>query len=374
MLPAEASTANPIDMLGGANAQSFEQALPPVLADPSFDAAIVLFVPTVGTDEEAVGAAISRAAATAADKPVLCAFLSAKGAPAALQSVAQVPSFAYPEAAAKALARAVERGEWLRQPAGSVPELECDRDAAQAVVREALAAGGGWLDPAQTRRLLEAYGVPLVPERVAATAAEAVEAAKELGFPVVLKTAAPGAHKTEQGGIALDLADEAAVLDAAERIGPPFLVQPFITGGAELLAGALQDPVFGPLVAFGPGGVFAELIGEAQFRLAPLTDRRRGGARPLGQGRPARRRLPGHASRRRGRARRPAAAPLAAGRGPARGGGARPQPGAGASRPLLRRGRQGACGRAQPRATHQELVAAERRSGLACAASAVVPS
>jgi acetate---CoA ligase (ADP-forming) len=273
VLPAEASAANPIDMLGGANAQSFEQALPPVLADPAFDAAIVLFVPTVGTDEEAVGAAISRAAATAEDKPVVCAFLSAKGAPPGLKSVAHVPSFAYPEAAAKALARAVERGEWLRQPAGSVPALECDREAAQAVVREALAAGGGWLDAEQTRRLLGAYGVPLVPERVAATESEAVEAAKELGFPVVLKTAAPGAHKTEQAGIALDLADEASVLDAARRIGPPFIVQPFVRGGAELLAGALQDPVFGPLVAFGPGGVFAELIGQAQFRLAPLTDR-----------------------------------------------------------------------------------------------------
>ena len=272
VLPGEASIANPIDMLGGANAESFEQALPPVLADPSFDAAIVLFVPTVGTDEEAVGAAISRAAATAVDKPVLCAFLSAKGAPAALQSVAHVPSFAYPEAAAKALARAVERGEWLRRPADSVPELECDAEEAHAVVREAVTAGGGWLDPELTRRLLEAYGVPLVPERVAETEEAAVEAARELGFPVVLKTAAPGAHKTEQGGIALDLADEAAVLDASERIGPPFLVQPFIRGGAELLAGALQDPVFGPLVAFGPGGVLAELIGEAQFQLAPLTN------------------------------------------------------------------------------------------------------
>jgi acyl-CoA synthetase (NDP forming) len=152
-----------------------------------------------------------------------------------------------------------------------VPELECDREEGRAVVREAVAAGGAWLDAEQTRRLLAAYGVPLVPERVAATKQEAVEAANELGFPVVLKTAAPGAHKTEQGGIALDLADEAAVLDAAERIGAPLLVQPFVRGGAELLAGAVQDPVFGPLVAFGPGGVLAELIGEAQFRLAPLT-------------------------------------------------------------------------------------------------------
>jgi acetate---CoA ligase (ADP-forming) len=272
VMPAEGSVANPIDMLGGANAESFEKALPPVLTDPAFDAAIVLFVPTVGTDEEAVGAAISRAAATVEDKPVLCAFLSAKGAPLSLQSVAPVPSFAYPEAAAKSLRRAVERGEWLRRPAGAVAELERDRDAAQAVVREAVTAGLGWLEPEQTRRLLEAYGVPLVPERLAATPEAAVEAARELGFPVVLKTAAPGVHKTEQGGIVLDLADEAAVLEAAKRIGPPFLVQPFVRGGAELLAGAMQDPVFGPLVAFGPGGVLAELIGEAQFRLAPLTD------------------------------------------------------------------------------------------------------
>jgi acetate---CoA ligase (ADP-forming) len=272
VMPAEGSSANPIDLLGGATAESFAAALPPVLADPAFDAVIVLFVPTVGTDEQEVGAAISVAAAAATDKPVLCTFVSAKGAPSSLRSAADVPAFAYPEAAARALGRAAERGEWLRRAAGSAPELECARNTAQAVVREAVASGGGWLDPDAMRRLLEAYAVPLVPERVVGTKLEAVEAARELGFPVVLKTAAPGAHKTEQGGIALDLADEAAVLEAAERIGAPLLVQPFVRGGAELLAGVVQDPVFGPLVAFGPGGVLAELIGEAQFRLAPLTD------------------------------------------------------------------------------------------------------
>ncbi len=273
-MPSEGSLANPIDMLGGANAESFEHVLPPVLADPAFDAVIVLYVPTVGADEEEVGAAISRAAATADGKPVLCSFLSAKGAPAGLQSVAKVPSFAYPEAAAKALGRAVERGEWLRRPAGTLPELDRDRDAAEEVLREALGAGGGdgWLDAAQTRRLLEAYGVPLVAERVVTTPEDAVEAAREVGLPVVLKTAVAGAHKTEQGGVILDLGDEDAVRAAAEQLGGPVLVQPFVRGGTELLAGAVQDPVFGPLVAFGAGGIFAELIGEAQFRLAPLTD------------------------------------------------------------------------------------------------------
>jgi acyl-CoA synthetase (NDP forming) len=88
----------------------------------------------------------------------------------------------------------------------------------------------------------------------------------------VVKTAAPGAHKTETGGIALDLADEAEVREAVQRIGAPVIVQQYLQGGTELLAGVVQDPVFGPLVAFGPGGVFAELIGDATFRLAPLTD------------------------------------------------------------------------------------------------------
>jgi acyl-CoA synthetase (NDP forming) len=79
-------------------------------------------------------------------------------------------------------------------------------------------------------------------------------------------------HKTDVGGVALDLRDEAAVREAAERIGAPLLVQPLVRGGVELLIGAVDDPVFGPLVALGPGGTLAELIGGAAFRLAPLTD------------------------------------------------------------------------------------------------------
>ena len=95
---------------------------------------------------------------------------------------------------------------------------------------------------------------------------------RRFGYPVVVKTAEAGAHKTETGGVALDLATADDVRGATERIGVPVIVQPMITGGVELLAGVAQDPVFGPLVAFGPGGVFAELIGDAHFRLTPLTD------------------------------------------------------------------------------------------------------
>src|SRR5581483_10603760 len=254
VMPVEGSSANPVDILGSANAKTFGDVLPLVLADPSVDSVIVLFVPTVGVSEDDVGAAISRAAASADGKTVLCAFLSAKGAPATLRGDAPVPAFSYPEAAARALGRAADRGDWLRRPAGTVPELGVDRDAADAVVAEALAlADDAWLEPAQARRLLEAYGLPVVPERVVGTVDEAVAAAHELGYPVVVKSAAAGAHKTESGGVALNLGDADEVRAAAERIGMPALLQPMVRGGAELLAGAVQDPVFGPLVAFGPG-------------------------------------------------------------------------------------------------------------------------
>jgi len=114
--------------------------------------------------------------------------------------------------------------------------------------------------------------LPLVAERLATSPEEVVSVARDLGFPVVVKTAAPGAHKTEGGGIALGLVDGNDVRAAAARIGYPVIVQRMVSGATELLAGMTQDPVFGSLVAFGPGGTMAELIGDAGFRIAPLTD------------------------------------------------------------------------------------------------------
>ena len=276
LLPREASLANPVDLLGSATAATYEAALPPLAADPQLDALIVLFVPPVVAGAEQVAAAVRRSVARArSGKPVLLVVLSGDGTPAALrEGGAPAAFFPYPESAARALGLAAERAEWLRRPAGTVPAL-ADIDAARArtIVEAALAGSSDrWLDPARTRDLLDAYGVPLVPQRLAAGPDEAVAAARELGYPVVVKTAAAGEHKTERGGVALGLRDETEVREAATRIGPPLLVQPHVQGSAELLAGVVQDPVFGPLVAFGPGGVLAELIGDACFRIAPLTD------------------------------------------------------------------------------------------------------
>jgi acetyl coenzyme A synthetase (ADP forming)-like protein len=265
VLPEEASTANPVDMLGSAVGETYEKTIPLLLADPNVDAVMVLFVLTIVADTTDVVTAIARAS-EGAEKPVVPVVMSAEGAPKG--------SLAYPESAARALGLAAQRAAWLRRPEGKVPELEgVHRDAARGLVEDLLAdAEDVWLDPAQTRRLLETYGLPLVPERHAESPEEAAAAARELGLPAVVKTAAAGAHKTESGGVALDLRSEDEVRRAAERIGGPVIVQPFLKGRSELLAGVVQDPVFGPLVAFGPGGTLAELIGAARFTLAPLTD------------------------------------------------------------------------------------------------------
>jgi len=277
LLPGEASLANPVDMLGSATEETFEAVLPHVLRDPGVDSVIVLFVPPVVARSADVAEGVVRAAelADVPDKPVLGVFVTHEGTPAALlREPRRVAAFPYPESAARALGRAVERAEWLRAPAGRQPELDGidERAPRQTVARLLDGSSDVWLAPGDVRDLLTAYGIPVVPERVAGSVDEAVAAAAELGFPVVVKTAEAGAHKTELGLLALDLHDAEAVREAVARIGLPAVVQPMVRGGAELLAGVVQDPMFGPLVAFGPGGVLTELIGEAQFRIAPLTD------------------------------------------------------------------------------------------------------
>jgi hypothetical protein len=147
-----------------------------------------------------------------------------------------------------------------------------DRVRARGIAQKALTgADDAWLDAHASRQLLEAYGITLVRELLAPDAGGAVAAATELGFPVVVKTAEPGAHKTETGGVAVDLRDASAVREAATRIGGMVLVQA-MGEGAELLAGVVRDPVFGPIVALGLGGVLAELVQAVSFRVAPLTD------------------------------------------------------------------------------------------------------
>ena len=299
-----------------------------MLADPAVDSVIVLFVPPATAGAEDVAEGLARALeAVSTDKPVLAALLSAEGIPAALRTSPGAGRALHVPRVGRAGARASPPSA----PSGSAGRQGRSRRSTGSTPQPPSASSrqpdDAWLTPAETRELLSAYGLPLVEERLAESVDEAVEAAGELGLPVVVKSGVAGAHKTETGGVALDLGDEAAVRDAAERIGAPVIVQQMVKGGIELLAGVVQDPTFGPLVAFGPGGVLAELIGEAGFRIAPLTDvdaeellhQEKTGLLVAGY-----RGAPAADTRSAGRPHPPA---LAARRGPARGGRARPQSG-----------------------------------------------
>jgi acyl-CoA synthetase (NDP forming) len=277
-LPAAASVSNPVDMLASATADHYRQAIQILLADDNVDSLLAIFVPPLVTTSGDAGRAIAEGAAGSA-KPVLANFITARGAPPEL---AGIPSYTFPEAAVAALARVTAYGEWRRQPEGSVPHFaDIKADVARGIIDGALARGDGWLTPEEGQRLLEAVGVPAAPARLVTTAREAVAAAGTIGYPVALKAAGPEIlHKTEVGGIVLDVRDEGALRNAfrelTARVGPAMtaaVVQQMVPGGVELLVGAVIDPTFGPLVACGAGGVLAELLQDTAFRIHPLTDR-----------------------------------------------------------------------------------------------------
>jgi acetate---CoA ligase (ADP-forming) len=275
ILPSAASLGNPVDMLGSATAADYAAVLGLMDGADEIDALIVLFVPTSAAGAGEIRAVVETAAARPDGTPMLLCLVSEDTGAAPVGARRSVPIFPYPESAARALAHAVERTAWLGRRAGSVPVLsDLDREAGRGVIHRRLEARGeGWLSSTEVRALLEAYGIPLVPERTADSPSSAIEAAEALGYPVAVKTALEGAHKTELGGVVLDLDGAEAVSTAAARIGGKLIVQPMVTGAsAELLLGVLQDDVFGPIVSFGPGGTLAELIGDARLRLAPLTD------------------------------------------------------------------------------------------------------
>ncbi|HZA79740.1 MAG TPA: GNAT family N-acetyltransferase [Acidimicrobiales bacterium] len=280
-----AAVANPIDLVASATPEIYEQALRLVLADEAVDAAMVICTPTFAAPPAGVATVLTRVAADQ-DKPLLGCFLAAPDIPPLLPNDgtgAHVPTFASPEPAARALARAAAYAEWRRRPPGAVPDLDGFAPGrAHAVVEGFLneTPDGGWLPADQVDDLLDAAGIPLVQAVSVAGAEQARQAVARIGPPVALKATGPDlVHKSDVGGVRLDLRSEADVEDAyrdiASRLGDRMtgaIVQQMARPGVETIVGVVQDPLFGPLVMFGLGGVATELLGDRAFRILPLTD------------------------------------------------------------------------------------------------------
>ncbi len=279
-VPHAASVANPVDLLASATADDYRRALAVLLEDPHVDAVQVLYVPVL-TDCAAEIAAVLAAAARQGregEKPILATFLDATGADA---RVAGIPTYAFPEAGARALARVHRYARWRRAPEGRPANpSNVDIGAARTVIETAMRRGGGWLDATELDRLLDAMGLPVLRSLVARTEAQARAAASVIGFPVAMKAIGRDiVHKTDIGGVKLSLNNEPAVAgawqDMASRLGARLegvLIQEMAADAPEMLIGAVQHPIFGPLVACGAGGTLAELVQDTAYRLTPLTE------------------------------------------------------------------------------------------------------
>lgn len=284
LLPEHASTANPVDTTAGVDVETFGRCLDAVVCDPAVHGVVVVPTPTALVDLSTV---IPKVARHARDrhKPVVAVRVDqgASVRTVAAGEAGKVPSYADVTDAVVALAHAADYGEWRKRPRGHVPDLPgLDVAAARAVVADHLAAhpGGGWMDPVQAGRLLRAFGIPLVEDMVAADADEAVAAQRAFGRSVAIKAIVAGmVHKSEAGGVVLDLVNAEEVAEAVGRMRDRFgrslrgvLVQPMAPPGVETLVGVVSDPTFGPLVVFGLGGVTADVLADRVSRLVPLTD------------------------------------------------------------------------------------------------------
>ncbi|HEX6369542.1 MAG TPA: acetate--CoA ligase family protein [Longimicrobium sp.] len=286
--PEEASLANPVDMIASATPQSYRIAVEAVLADPNVDAVIATFVPPLGIRQEDVAEAIVSVAAES-EKPVMAVLMGREGLPQGLAELnaAGIPGYRFPESGVRALAAMYRHRRWLERPVGQVRAFDVDRDAVDRIIAAARAEGREKLSETEVMRVLEAYGIPVAPYRVARTADEAARAAAELGWPVVMKVLSPRIiHKSDVGGVIVGVEDEGELRAAFGRlttevparagIGAEMvegvLVQKMVPRGKETIIGMTLDPQFGPVLMFGLGGIYVEALKDVVFRVQPVTD------------------------------------------------------------------------------------------------------
>ena len=283
---------NPLDLTGGATEEEYEGVLKLLARDKNTDAVIVIFVPPVIVSPKAMEDVIRRVAPVFLRhrKPMLACFMGQRGFKAKLDFKEKfVPSYPFPESAVLALSRAVEYGEWLRKPKGVIPQIRgIKHDKARGIVERAMTRSAQrplWLSPQEISDLLSCYGIRLAQTMVSRTAAEAAGAASKVGFPVAVKLdSSTITHKTDVGGVKLNLKSEKEVEKAFNAIRAKLAkmgrekemdgvtVQRMVTGGTEAIVGVTQDPSFGPLIMFGLGGIYAEMIKDVAVKLHPLTD------------------------------------------------------------------------------------------------------
>jgi acetyltransferase len=286
-LPDAASAANPVDVLGDARANRYRFAMETVIADPNVDGLVILLTPQAMTEIEATAEAVGLLAKET-EKPVLACFMG-EARVAAGVGVLQahgVPNYPFPERAALAFKAMAEYRQNHNRPEPKYVSFDnVDRAAVQKLFDSVRAQERVAIADFEARLVMTAYGLPVPRSELAETPEQALEIARQIGYPVVLKIASPDIlHKTDIGGVKVGLRGPEEVRDAfelivyrAQRYVPDAhilgcLVQEMVpAGGTEVLVGMSRDPQFGPLVTFGLGGIYVETLKDVTFRVAPFS-------------------------------------------------------------------------------------------------------
>jgi acetyl coenzyme A synthetase (ADP forming)-like protein len=283
-LPAAASVGNPIDVLGDADPDRYATALNAALDDDSVDAIIVILTPQAMTRPAETARAV--AGCIRGNKPVLAAFMGGQDVmPGREELVASnLPDYTSPERAVAALKAMCEYAAWRRRPPRIVTRFPVNRRRVERVIARHVKLGQSQILEVEAKEILRAYDFTVPPGEVATTADEALEIALRVGYPVAMKIVSPDiVHKSDVGGVRVSLTNPEAVRDAfdlmmlrIQRRAPEarlegVYVEKMAPRGREVIIGMSRDPQFGPMLMFGLGGIFVEVMKDVTFHLAPIT-------------------------------------------------------------------------------------------------------
>jgi acetyltransferase len=284
-LPPGSNALNPVDVRGDADAEWYRFALDAVLRDQNVDGVIAILIPQAVTKVDETAHIIAEVVHQH-DKPVLGCFMGKNLAQIGVQILreAEIPNYSYPEPAVDAMRALVERWRWLEKPPRTVERFDVDEDQVRQAFATVRSEGRLKVGDAEARQIMRAYGLTIPKSELARDSEEAVAMAEAIGYPVVLKIASPDIlHKTDIGGVKLDLRSATDVRDAfdlltyrARRYMPEAniwgaLVQEMVPAGKEVIIGVNRDPQFGPLLLLGLGGIYVEVLKDVSFRIAPVA-------------------------------------------------------------------------------------------------------
>ncbi len=284
ILSPSAAVGNPVDMTADAHPEQYREALRLLLGAPDVNGALVIATPVATLSGMDLAHAILAARVTSPKPVAACLFgLNDLTQEVTFLEENGIPTFTFPEEAVAGLASLAKYHAWWTRPRTPVRAFPVDHEAARRAIKRARAAGTSVLPEYASRELLEAYGLRFPPVRRVKTVEEAVRAAAEIGYPLVMKVASPDiSHKTDVGGVALNIGSAGQLRSAWGRmhrslaVHAPrariegFELEQMVVGGKEVLIGIQRDPGFGPVVVFGMGGIYVEVLKDVTFRLAPL--------------------------------------------------------------------------------------------------------